>query len=109
MTEDSGAKSLDQSLLRKKYAEERTKRLRPDGHGQYLLPDEANLKHYTEDPNCPPNVLDRSPLDVQTQVVIIGGGFGGLLAAVRLVQAGIQDIKVVDKAGDFGGTWYWNR
>ena len=109
MTKTSTTKALDQSLLRKKYEEERTKRLRLDGHGQYLLPDEAILKHYTEDLNCPPELLDRTPLDVETQVVIVGGGFGGLLAAVRLVQAGIQDIKIVDKAGDFGGTWYWNR
>ena len=109
MTKQNVTKTPDQSLLRKKYEEERMKRLRPDGHGQYLLADEANLKHYAEDPNCPPGLLNRSPLVIETQVVIIGGGFGGLLAAVRLVQAGVQDIKIVDKAGDFGGTWYWNR
>ena len=41
--------------------------------------------------------------------MIIGGGFGGMLAAVRLQEAGITNFRIVEKAGDFGGTWYWNR
>ncbi len=40
---------------------------------------------------------------------MIGGGFGGLLAGARLREAGVQDIRVIEKGGDFGGTWYWNR
>jgi cyclohexanone monooxygenase len=43
------------------------------------------------------------------EVVVIGGGFGGLLAAARLREAGIDDVRIVEKGGDFGGTWYWNR
>ena len=42
-------------------------------------------------------------------MLIIGGGFGGLLAAARLQKAGITNIRIIEKAGDFGGTWYWNR
>ena len=42
-------------------------------------------------------------------VAIIGGGFGGLLSGARLRQAGIRDIRIIEKGGDFGGTWYWNR
>jgi cyclohexanone monooxygenase len=41
--------------------------------------------------------------------VIIGGGFGGLLVGARLREAGIEGIRVIEKGGDFGGTWYWNR
>ena len=41
--------------------------------------------------------------------MIIGGGFGGLLAAARLQEVGITDTRIIEKAGDFGGTWYWNR
>jgi cyclohexanone monooxygenase len=41
--------------------------------------------------------------------VIVGGGFGGLLAAARLQEAGITNIRILEKAGDFVGTWYWNR
>ena len=42
-------------------------------------------------------------------MAIIGGGFGGLLMGGRLREAGFDDIRVIEKAGDFGGTWYWNR
>ena len=41
--------------------------------------------------------------------MIVGGGFGGLLAAARLQEAGITNFRIIEKAGDFGGTWYWNR
>ena len=40
---------------------------------------------------------------------MVGGGFGGLLAGARLRQAGVEDLRIVDPASDFGGTWYWNR
>ena len=42
-------------------------------------------------------------------VVVVGGGFGGMLAAARLREAGVDDIRIIEKGGDFGGTWYWNR
>jgi len=42
-------------------------------------------------------------------VLVIGGGFGGLLAAARLREAGAERIRIIEKGGDFGGTWYWNR
>ena len=42
-------------------------------------------------------------------MVVIGGGFGGLLAGARLKDAGITDVRIIEKGGDFGGTWYWNR
>ncbi|ROV88023.1 hypothetical protein VSDG_09189 [Cytospora chrysosperma] len=47
----------------------------------------------------------------KTKVLILGGGFGALTAAIRLIQQGfdVNDIKLVDSAGGFGGTWYWNR
>ena len=44
-----------------------------------------------------------------TDVVIIGGGFGGMLAAARLREKGIDNFKIIEKGADFGGTWYWNR
>ena len=51
----------------------------------------------------------REALEDEVSVVVIGGGFGGMLAAVRLRQQGVHDIRIIDAAGDFGGTWYWNR
>ncbi len=49
----------------------------------------------------------RSTDDVE--IAIIGGGFSGLLAAARLTEQGITDIRIIEAGGDFGGTWYWNR
>ncbi|HEX9918851.1 MAG TPA: NAD(P)/FAD-dependent oxidoreductase, partial [Pyrinomonadaceae bacterium] len=39
------------------------------------------------------------------QVAIIGSGFGGLGAAIRLKQAGIENFIIFERAGDVGGTW----
>ena len=41
--------------------------------------------------------------------MIVGGGFAGMLTAIDLGKHGITDVRIVEKAGDFGGTWYWNR
>ena len=51
----------------------------------------------------------REPLTDEVDVAVIGGGFGGLLAGARLREAGVEDIRMIEKGGDFGGTWYWNR
>jgi cyclohexanone monooxygenase len=45
----------------------------------------------------------------EVEAVVIGGGFGGLLMGARLREAGVDSIRVIETAGDFGGTWYWNR
>ena len=42
-------------------------------------------------------------------LVALGGSAGGLLMGARAREAGIQDIRVIEAGGDFGGTWYWNR
>lgn len=39
------------------------------------------------------------------QVLIIGAGFGGLGAAIKLREAGVQDIAILERAHDVGGTW----
>ena len=64
--------------------------------------------HYLDDPYVEPG-FTREPLTDEVEVVVIGGGFGGLLAGARLRQAGVESIRMIDPAGDFGGTWYWNR
>jgi cyclohexanone monooxygenase len=93
--------------LGQKYEEEKTKRLRADGMAQYKLAD-GSLSHFKDDKHSEPG-LKREPISVDTEVVIVGGGYGGLLAAVRLVQQGITDFRIVEKGGAFGGTWYWNQ
>jgi cyclohexanone monooxygenase len=53
-------------------------------------------------------VAKRAGVTCRKQVVIIGGGFGGLIAAVNLLKQGIQDFAIIERGSDFGGTWYWN-
>ena len=43
------------------------------------------------------------------EVLVIGTGFSGLCAAIKLLDRGITDIAVVDKAREIGGTWQANR
>jgi cation diffusion facilitator CzcD-associated flavoprotein CzcO len=45
---------------------------------------------------------------VVTRVAIIGTGFGGLAAAARLKQAGIDDLVLFEKSDDVGGVWREN-
>ena len=97
----------DLEAIRHRYAAERDKRIREDGNDQYTEI-AGDLAHYLEDPYVEPG-FQREPIDKPVDALIIGGGFGGLLAGARLRQAGVKDICVVEKGGDFGGTWYWNR
>src|SRR5579871_704388 len=97
---------LDKDALKAKYKAERDKRLRPDGNAQYVRL-EGHLAVGHEDPYTP--LRARAPKTDHVTFAFIGGGFAGLVAGARLVEAGITDVRIVDKAGDFGGTWYWNR
>ena len=97
---------IDKEALRRKYLEERNKRLRPDGNNQYLRVT-GHLAHYLTDPAAP--VVEREPKTDHVTVAFIGGGFAGLVTGARLKEAGIDDVRIVEKGGDFGGTWYWNR
>ena len=97
----------DLEAIRHRYAAERDKRIREDGNDQYVEI-AGDLARYVDDPYVEPG-FQRDPLDKAVDALIIGGGFGGLLAGARLRQAGVKDICIVEKGGDFGGTWYWNR
>ena len=97
---------FDPDVLRDRYRRERDKRLRADGNDQYVEI-AGEYAHYAEDPYVAP--IEREPVDRDVEVVIIGGGFGGLLAGARLREAGFEDLCLVEKGGDVGGTWYWNR
>src|SRR5438874_1470440 len=41
-------------------------------------------------------------------VIIVGAGFGGIAAAIELKRAGIDDVRILERAADLGGTWYYN-
>ncbi len=101
-----GITDLSPAELQAKYAAEREKRLRPDGAAQYREPEEV-FDDFDRDPYVAWTARD--PVVEQVEVAIIGAGIGGLMAAARLMEQNITSIRVIDKAGDFGGTWYWNR
>jgi cation diffusion facilitator CzcD-associated flavoprotein CzcO len=100
--------SFDPVALRKKYDEERDKRLklRPEGLAQFIKM-KGEFEHFAQDPYT--KFEEREPKTEDIDVAVIGGGFAGMLAAVRLIQQGIDDIRIFERGGDFGGTWYWNR
>ena len=114
--------SVDDQLVNiaQKYAHEREKRVRPEGIAQFIdLATVADkIKHYESDPWIDPqdpklteNTDTVLPDGSRCKYLVIGAGFGGLLYAVRLLQAGLplDDLRMIDAAGGFGGTWYWNR
>ena len=92
--------------LRRKYHEERVKRLRPEGNDQYLQPSDR-FPGMSADPHV--EWMEREPQQREVEVAIIGAGFAGLLAGARLREAGIKELCLIDGAGDVGGVWYWNR
>jgi cyclohexanone monooxygenase len=98
--------TAEKEALKRKYREERDKRLRPDGNDQYVRLT-GRFAHYLTDPYLP--VVPREPKTDHVTVMFIGGGFAGLVTGARLKEAGIDDVRIVEKGGDFGGTWYWNR
>ena len=98
---------FDPEALKAKYRAERDKRLRAEGSAQYQ-DISGRFAHYLDDPYVTPG-FSRAPLTDEVEVVVVGGGFGGLLTGARLREAGIEDIRLIEKGGDFGGTWYWNR
>ena len=93
--------------LRKKYERERDKRLRSDGIGQYVDTDGQYSQYRTDDSYMPR--IERAPVKKTVEVVLMGAGFGGILTGIQLRKIGVEDLCVIDTAGDFGGTWYWNR
>ena len=101
-----GEIDFDPDALKAKYLAERDKRLRTDANDQYVQVT-GDFSNYVDDPY--EKTVEREPLNDTVEIVIIGGGFGGLLLGGRLREAGFEDIRVIEKGGDFGGTWYWNR
>ncbi|MFJ3971262.1 flavin-containing monooxygenase [Streptomyces parvus] len=98
---------LELAALRERYRLERERRVRPDGAAQYRDAD-AEFGYYAADPYTE-GPADRAPLHDLVDVAVIGGGFGGILTGARLRQQGVTRVRIVEKGGDFGGTWYWNR
>ncbi|MFH9469690.1 flavin-containing monooxygenase [Streptomyces clavifer] len=95
------------TALRQRYSLERERRVRPDGARQYQQP-VAEFGYYAADPYVD-DVTERQPLRDAVDVAVVGGGFGGILTGARMRRQGMERVRIIDKGGDFGGTWYWNR
>ncbi len=101
------ASEIDIPALREKYREQRDKRLRAEGQNQYIRVDRLLDGFYEEDPHTP--VTPRAPISEDLEVAVLGAGWSGILAAYHLRKAGVENVRTIDLAGDFGGCWYWNR
>jgi cation diffusion facilitator CzcD-associated flavoprotein CzcO len=96
--------------IKQKFAVERDLRVdyRPEGTQQYTSDLDGDLAHYAVDPFAE-EVGQREPINDTTEVLFIGGGFSALLTSARLREKGVESIRIVERGGDVGGTWYWNR
>ena len=103
----TGGRAFDADALRARYARERERRLRPDGIAQYVEI-AGEFAGFAADPWAGAPAA-RAPLTDEVDVAVIGAGFGGLLTGARLRELGVAGIRLIDKAADVGGTWYWNR
>jgi cyclohexanone monooxygenase len=93
--------------LRARYDVERDKRLRDDGNEQYLEI-AGDLERFAEDHYVVEHAA-RDAIRANVDAVVVGGGFGGIMAAARLRQSGLRDVRIVEKGSRLGGTWYWNQ
>ena len=74
---NSKAHDFDPEALGRKYQEERDKRIRADGNDQYQEVS-GDFSYFVEDPYIDQEI-DRDAMDEEVEVVIVGGGFGGML------------------------------
>ncbi len=102
-----GPLSFDPDAIRARYAAERDARILAEGNDQYIEVT-ADFSSYVDDPYVAPG-FHREALTDECDMTIVGAGFGGLLLAARMRQLGLKRIRLVEQAGDVGGTWYWNR
>ncbi|MCH2170507.1 NAD(P)/FAD-dependent oxidoreductase [Myxococcota bacterium] len=104
---DDIPQNFDPESVRKKYLQERDKRL-VDGRAEIRdLRNDEHFARYRRDPFT--EYQDREAMTDSVDVAIIGGGMGGVVAGAHLRKAGIRRIRIIDEAGGIGGTWYWNR
>jgi len=101
---------FDPKALTERYRHERDRRVREDAESQFVevtTDSPFANKYLEEDPYS--ETTDRAPITDERDVIIVGGGWVGMMTAARLTQAGVKDVRIVESGADFGGTWYWNR
>lgn len=98
---------MDNSDIYQRYEQERNKRLRSDGREQYQRVD-GQFANFNQAPWIK-QANSRKAVNLETQTLIVGGGLGGILAAINLKKNNINDFIIIDNGEDFGGVWYWNK
>jgi len=101
------AAGYDPEAVRARYLAERDKRLVPHRADIRDLRTDDHFARYRADPFTA--LVERGPVADDVDVVVVGGGIAGILAGASLRRAGVKRIRIIDQAGGFGGTWYWNR
>ena len=77
----------------------------PPEYGEYLA---AELSLNGEDPYAPPGMEGLSiEAKSRFKIIVIGAGMSGLLAGIRLQQAGIT-FTILERHPQVGGTWFQN-
>ncbi|GGC88043.1 flavin-containing monooxygenase [Chelatococcus reniformis] len=99
---------FDPEAVRAKYASERDRRVRREGAEQYIEAAGAFARYGDDDPHARGEDM-REPQKEDIEVLVVGGGFSGLMVSAELRKHGIEDVWIVEAGSDFGGTWYWNR
>lgn len=100
---------FDPVALKQKYLDERNKRLNNSQskghHEQYqFIENGGQFSHLLDNPWVKPG-YQRSSIDEEVDVVVIGAGYAALNVIAALLKAGIKNIRIIEKGGDFGGTW----
>ncbi|AIT81505.1 flavin-containing monooxygenase [Novosphingobium pentaromativorans] len=100
---------IDVEALRRKYREERDKRTSQD-RGNYVYMNPELAARFDHDPWAKTDG-SREPVSRDVEVLICGGGISGLVTGGTLRKNGLdpEDICIIDRGSDFGGTWYWAR
>ena len=77
------------------------------GAADYIAMEGEFARYLADVYSAPP--IERDPLTDDCEVLVIGAGFASLLMWYKMRAAGFLDVRVCEKGGDVGGTWYWNR
>jgi hypothetical protein len=112
--DDEGIPGVDALHLEKRYGEERAKRLRDDGDSQFIdVSLSEQFKSFLKDPwvdDAKVKAIGSMFPGGGCKMIILGAGWGGLLYAIRMVEAGIApaDIRIVEEPGTGIVTLDWH-
>ena len=92
-----GGAAFEPDAVHAKYLAERDKRLVPGRADIRDLTTDEHFSRYRADPFTP--LVERPPMTDDVDVVVVGGGIAGVLAATQLRKAGVERIRILDQAG----------